>query len=555
MFKLFSHLFNNLGYIIAIAFFFTKLKSAKDIFAHKEYSTKDVFILSSFFSILAIIGTYAGVDYRGAIVNIRNIGVVVAGILAGPEVGILSGLIAGLHRFFINVDPITTLPCSLATMLGGFISAYFYEKCNEKNFYIYGFFVGLLVENLSMLLIFLLVEDKELAKDIISNIYFPMILTNAIGSSIVLLIIQNIIQERDIIAGKQAKLSLEIANKTLPYFRNGESLNEVCKIISDSLGAKAVAITNEKYVIASYSVSKDFKIRHTDIKSEITKEVLRTGKICIIGHCDDLNYFQYISGKIKSCIISPLFQGDKVSGTLKIYFDTKENVTASNKSLVEGLSLLISSQIELSNVENLKTMAKEAELRALQTQINPHFLFNALNTTSFFVRKDPQKAREIILDLSTYLRYNLENACKLVPLDMELLQVKSYFNIEKARFGDKISLNIEVDEDIKNIKIPSLIIQPLVENSVKHGLLKKREGGFVNIWAKKENNGCLITIYDNGIGIEKHIIDELDEKIDKNIGLKNVHNRIKLIYGKGLVVERLENGTKISFYIDGGIDD
>ena len=550
MFKLISHLFNNLGYIIAIAFFFTKLKRAKDIFTHKKYSKKDVFILSCFFSILAIIGTYTGADYRGAIVNVRNIGVVVGGILAGPEVGILAGFIAGLHRLFIDVDPITTIPCATATMIGGFITAYLYKKCNEKNFYLYGFLGGFLVENLSMLLILVMGKDFELAKDIVSNIYFPMILANAVGVSIVLLIIQDIIEEKDIIAGKQAKLSLEIANKTLPYFRNGESLNEVCKIISDSLGAKAVVITNEKYITASYSTSEDFKIAHTDIKSEVTKKVLKTGKICIIGQCDDVKYFQCVTGKIKSCIISPLFQGDKVSGTLKIYFDTKENVTASNQYLVEGLSLLISTQLELSSVENLKTMAKEAELKALQTQINPHFLFNALHTTSFFVRKDPNKAREIIIDLSTYLRYNLENSCKLVPLEMELEQVKAYFNIEKARFGDKISLNIDVDENIKNISIPSLIIQPLVENSIKHGLLKKREGGFVNIISKKENKGCLITIEDNGVGIDQKIIDNLDDRIDKNIGLKNVHNRIKLIYGKGLVVEKLETGTKISLYIE-----
>jgi two-component system LytT family sensor kinase len=550
LFKLISHLFNNLGYIIAIAFFFTKLKRAKDIFTHKKYSKKDVFILSCFFSILAIIGTYTGVDYRGAIVNIRNIGVVVGGILAGPEVGILSGFIAGIHRLFIDADPITTIPCATATMIGGFITAYLYKRCNEKNFYLYGFLGGFLVENLSMLLILIMGKDFELAKDIVSNIYFPMILANAVGVSIVLLIIQDIIEEKDIIAGKQAKLSLEIANKTLPYFRNGESLNEICKIISDSLGAKAVVITNEKYITASYSTSEDFKIAHTDIKSKATKRVLKTGKICIIGQCDDVKYFQCVTGKIKSCIISPLFQGEKVSGTLKIYFDTKENVTASNQYLVEGLSLLISTQLELSSVENLKTMAKEAELKALQTQINPHFLFNALHTTSFFVRKDPNKAREIIIDLSTYLRYNLENACKLVPLEMELEQVKAYFNIEKARFGDKISLNIDVDENVKDINIPSLIIQPLVENSIKHGLLKKREGGFVNIIAKKENKGCLITIEDNGIGIDQKIIDNLDDRIDKNIGLKNVHNRIKLIYGKGLVVEKLETGTKISFYIE-----
>lgn len=550
MFKLLSHLLNNLGYIIAIAFFFTKLESAKNIFTRKKYTQKDIFVLSSFFSILAIIGTYTGVDYRGAIVNIRNIGVVVGGVLAGPEVGILVGLIAGLHRLFVDAGYITTVPCAIATMAGGFITSYLYKKSNEKNCYLYGFLGGFIIENLSMLLILVMGSDFELAKDIVSNIYLPMILANAVGVAIVILIIQDIITEKEIIAGKQAKLSLEIANKTLPYFKNGESLDEVCKIILDSLDAKAVVITNEKYIIASSAESEDFKISHRDIKSEATKQVLKTGKVLVMGEDHEERDFQCVSGKIKSCIISPLFQDDKVSGTLKIYFGTEESVTATNQYLAEGLSLLISTQLELSMVENLKIMAQEAELKALQTQINPHFLFNALHTTAFFVRKDPVKAREVIIDLSTYLRYNLENSCKLVPLSMELEQVKAYFNIEKARFGEKISLAIDVPEELTDICIPSLIIQPLVENSIKHGLLLQREGGTVSISAKKEEQGCILIIEDDGVGISQSIIDDLDKKIEKNIGLRNVHNRIKLMFGKGLNIERLEKGTRISFYIE-----
>ena len=195
-------------------------------------------------------------------------------------------------------------------------------------------------------------------------------------------------------------------------------------------------------------------------------------------------------------------------------------------------------------------MARDAELKALQTQINPHFLFNALHTTAFFVRMDPAKAKEVIIDLSTYLRYNLENASKVVSLDMELTQVKAYVNIEKARFGDKISVEYDVEEGLENIKIPSLTIQPLVENSIKHGLLRQRGGGHVYITAKKKDKGCIVTIEDDGIGIDPKIIEELDGRMEKSIGLKNVHNRIKLMYGKGLVIESLEKGTRISFYIE-----
>lgn len=555
MFELTSRILNNLGYIIALAFFFTKFKRSRNIFTRKEYTKQDIILLSIFFSFLSIIGTYTGINYRGAIVNTRNIGVAVAGIIGGPQVGIITGLAAGFHRLFVEPGSPTTLACGIATMVGGFIGAYFYRKTNEKNAYIYGFITGFLIENLSMFLILVagyFIYNFRVALDIVENIYVPMILANALGVSIVILIIRDIISEQEIMAGKQAKLALEIANKSLPYFRRGQSLNEVCKIILNSIEAQVVVITNDKDIIASHLASEKYILNHTEIKSDATKEVLKTGNFLVLGKEDsDIIDFQCIDGDIKSCIILPLFVGEKkIFGTLKLYFDTSKTVTARKKYLAEGLSMLISTLIEISRMEDFKAMAKEAELKALQTQINPHFLFNALHTISSFVRINPDKAREIIMDLSTYLRYNLENTSNLVPLHKELSQVSTYINIEKARFGDKISVICDVPQEFLDIKVPPLIIQPLVENSIKHGILKRREGGLVQILAKQENKGCVIIIEDNGVGIEQSIIDNINNKISKNIGLKNVHNRLKLLFGNGLSIEKLTNGTRISFYIE-----
>lgn len=550
MFNLMSHLLNNLGYIIVIAFFFTKFDSARNIFTREKYSRKDIIILSAFFSGLAIIGTYVGVDYKGSIANTRNIGVIVGGILAGPQVGIISGIIAGLHRLSIDTGPFTTVPCSISTILGGYLAAYLYKKSSGKTRYMYGFIGGFIVENLSMLLIIIMNTDKVLAWEIVRNIYLPMILANAVGVSVVILIIEGIIEEKEIMAGMQAKTALEIANKTLPYFRKGESLNEVCRIILEYLEAKAVVLTNEKNIIASYSESEIYKIDHNEIKSDATKRVLKTGEILIANKSTDEVNFKCISGKIKSCIIAPLFQGEKIKGTLKIYFDKNGFITARKKYLVIGLSQLIATQLEITKMENLKTMARDAELKVLQAQINPHFLFNALNTTAFFVRTDPAKAREVIIDLSTYLRFNLENFSKLVPLSQELEQVKAYMNIEKSRFN-KINSFYEIEEGTGDIKIPSLTIQPLVENSIKHGFLKSRNEGNIYIKVRKREKGCEIIIEDDGIGIEQKVIDELDiPEIEKSVGLKNVHNRIKLLYGTGLQITRLEKGTRISFNIE-----
>lgn len=555
MFELTSRILNNLGYIIALAFFFTKFKRARNIFTKKEHTKRDILLLSIFFSFLSIIGTYSGIYYRGAIVNTRNIGVAVAGIIGGPQVGIITGIIAGIHRFFLDINSPTTIACAIASVLGGFITSLFFKKTNEKNCYIYGFISGFIIENLSMILILItgyFIYDFNVAVDIVKNIYLPMILANALGVSIVIIIIEDLISEKEIIAGKQAKLALEIANKSLPYIRRGESLDEVCKIILESLEAKVVIITDDKYIIAHHLISKEYVLNHSEIKSEATKQVLKTGEFLILGKEEsDIVDFQCIYGNIKSCIILPLFQGEKkIYGTLKLYFDTPKSVTARKQYLAEGLSMLISTQIELSNIENFKAMAKEAELKALQTQINPHFLFNALHTISSFVRIEPDKAREIIINLSNYLRYNLENFSKLLPLEEELNQVNAYINIEKARFGDKIQIIYNIPEEFLKLKLPSLIIQPLVENSIKHGILKRREGGKVSISAVKKDDGCLISIEDDGVGIEQNIIDGINSKIEKNIGLKNVHNRLKLIYGKGLIIEKLNRGTKISFYIE-----
>lgn len=555
MFELTSRLLNNLGYIIALAFFFTKFKRARNIFTKKEYTKLDIILLSIFFSFLSIIGTYTGIYYRGAIVNTRNIGVAVAGIIGGPQVGIITGYIAGIHRFFIDTQSPTTLACGISSIIGGFITTLFFRKTNEKNCYIYGFISGFLIENLSMILILLsgfFLYNFNIAIDIVKNIYFPMIIANALGVSIVIIIIEDLISEKEILAGKQAKLALEIANKSLPYIRKGNSLNEVCKIILEALEAKVVIITDDKNIIASSVISDEYVLNHSKIKSTATKQVLKTGEFLILGKDeDDLVDFQYISENIKSCIILPLFQEErKISGTLKLYFDTTKSATARKQYLAEGLSMLISTQIELSNIENFKSMAKEAELKALQTQINPHFLFNALHTISSFVRIEPNKAREIIINLSTYLRYNLENFSKLLPLHEELQQVEAYINIEKARFGNKIKTIYNIPESSLTLQLPSLIIQPLVENSIKHGILKRREGGTVTISVIEKEKGYNIIIEDDGIGIDQSIIDGIDDKIEKNIGLKNVHNRLKILYGKGLNIEKLEKGTRISFNIN-----
>ena len=550
-----SHLISNIGCSAIIAFFFIKIDKANIIIKSNAKSKKDIIALSFFFSLLAISGTYIGLNFNGAILNTRNMGVVAGGLLGGPYVAALTGLVAGIHRAIINLGRETAIPCAIATIIGGFLTAYISRFAKNKDRMFFAFLLAFVVENLSMALILLIQKDKALAQSIVKNFYIPMVFMNSVGAAILILLVEDIIQKSELIAGNQAKLALEIANKTLPYFRNTENLNEVCKIIANSLGARATVITDTKEIIAGFSTDKSV-INKSNIRSNNTREVLKTGEVMLVIKDDEdeiIEDFFYISPHIKSCIILPLKEKNDVSGTLKIFFDTAEKITEKNRYLMIGLSHLISTQMEISKVENLISLLKYSELKALQSQINPHFLFNVLNTMTSLIRTNPEKAREVTIDLSNYLRYNLDNNLKSVELIKELNQIDTYIKIEKARFGDKLNIIYDVDESLYNFQIPSLIIQPLVENSIKHGILKKRDNGFVKIIVKRIDKDIEVAIEDDGVGIEQAVIDNLDKKIEENIGLKNVHQRLKLLYGEGLNITKLEQGTRIKFKILGGV--
>ena len=550
-----SHLISNIGCSAIIAFFFIKIDKANIIIKSKAKSKKDIVALSFFFSLLSISGTYIGLNFNGAILNTRNMGVVAGGLLGGPYVAAITGLIAGIHRAVVNLGRETAIPCAIATIIGGFLTAYVSRFTKNKDRMFFAFLLAFVVENLSMALILLIQKDKALAQSIVKNFYIPMVFMNSVGAAILILLVEDIIQKSELIAGNQAKLALEIANKTLPYFRNTENLSEVCKIIANSLGARATVITDTKEIIAGFSTDKSV-INRSNIRSNNTREVLKTGEVMLVIKDDEdeiIEDFFYISPHIKSCIILPLKEKNDVSGTLKIFFDTAEKITEKNRYLMIGLSHLISTQMEISKVENLISLLKYSELKALQSQINPHFLFNVLNTMTSLIRTNPEKAREVTIDLSNYLRYNLDNNLKSVELIKELNQIDTYIKIEKARFGEKLNIIYDVDESLYNFQIPSLIIQPLVENSIKHGILKKRDNGFVKIIVKRIDKDIEVAIEDDGVGIEQAVIDNLDKKIEENIGLKNVHQRLKLLYGEGLNITKLEQGTRIKFKILGGV--
>jgi signal transduction histidine kinase len=196
--------------------------------------------------------------------------------------------------------------------------------------------------------------------------------------------------------------------------------------------------------------------------------------------------------------------------------------------------------------------AIHSEMAFLQAQIKPHFLYNALNTIIAFCWTDPEKAAELITELSNYLRssFDFSNMDKFVHIEKEIEFVQSYLAIEKARFEEKINCQYDV-EDI-NFMIPTLVLQPIVENAVKHGILKKEEGGTIKISIKQSDDSIIIKVEDNGVGISKDKLTSIvdDNLKSKSVGLKNIIKRLKHIYGYGVEIQsEVKKGTTVSIKI------
>jgi sensor histidine kinase YesM len=206
--------------------------------------------------------------------------------------------------------------------------------------------------------------------------------------------------------------------------------------------------------------------------------------------------------------------------------------------------------------QRLQSEVKEAEIAFLRSQIKPHFLYNALNSIAALSLDEPRKAKELIYDLSQYLRsgFNFKQMGSLTTIENELELVKAYINIEKARFGARLGVEYNVEANL-DILIPPLILQPLVENAIRHGLMSNLRGGTVKISVKQEEDDAIrIAIEDNGCGMSERQRDEiLKPNADKTgIGLWNINQRIRLLYGTSLRIETAEGiGTKVILDIPG----
>nr|WP_281732748.1 sensor histidine kinase [Franconibacter sp. IITDAS19] len=539
--------FDRAALMLICLFFLIRIRLFRELLHKSAHTAKELLAVTAIFSLFALFSTWSGVPVEGSLVNVRIIAVMSGGILFGPWVGIITGLIAGVHRYLIDMGGITSIPCFITSIVAGCLSGWIHQRVPKAQHWRIGILAGMACETLTMILVIVWAPTLSLGLDIVSKIGVPMIL-GTVSIGFIVLLVRSVEGEKEASAARQAKLALDIANKTLPLFRqvNSESLRQVCAIICRDIKADAVAITNNERVLAYVGVGEHNYRDNNDELSPTTLQAIRYGKI-IIKNNDEAHR----TPEIHSMLVIPLWEKGVVTGTLKIYYCHAHQITSSLQEMAIGLSQIISTQLEVSRTEQLREMANKAELRALQSKINPHFLFNALNAISSSIRLNPDTARQLIFNLSRYLRYNIElNDDEQIDIKRELYQIKDYIAIEQARFGDKLTVIYDIDEEV-NCVVPSLLIQPLVENAIVHGIQPRKGKGVVTISVTESGNRVRIAVRDTGHGIDQQVIDrvEANEMPGNKIGLLNVHHRVRLLYGEGLLIRRLDPGTEIAFYV------
>jgi len=558
------NLLERLGILAVLFFLMMRFELFRRLLTGRATGREKLFH-AVYFGVAGIFATYSGFPMHGAIANLRTVPIVIGGILGGPLVGLSAGIIAGVHRYLFDIDGVTSLACGIATPLAGVVAGLLYRRLHRKTFdSLTAFFIGIVAELIKMGLIVLLARPQAAGLNVVQTIGLPSILANAFGIGVIVELIASVTREQERAMAQQAQTTLNIAFRTLPYLRHGlnrDSAAEAAHIIREMTGLDAVALSSEGEILAHEGLDGKHHVPGGRSLPHAARQAFETGSVVIARTKSAIGYTDH-GGVLGSVIVVPLKKWDKTVGVMELYRLKEFGISRLDVELANGLAHLFSNQLELGEVEIQRKLVAEAEIKALQAQINPHFLFNAISTISSYTRTDPQTASCLLVKLADFFRKNISPTANEVPLSVELEHCEAYIAIEKARFEERLSIVYEIDDEALSCNVPSLILQPLVENGVRHGILPKEGGGVIHIGARKADHDLMVYVKDNGVGMsQERIRSLLSETLSPHTGdglglaLRNVNGRLTALYGKDRALQ-IESepgaGTTVRFTVPVG---
>jgi two-component system LytT family sensor kinase len=458
------------------------------------------------FSIFCILGTYFGLHIDDSIANTRAIGAVMGGLLGGPVVGGLVGLTGGLHRY--SMGGMTALSCMISTivegLLGGLVHSVLTRRGRTDKVFspLTAGAITFVAELVQMLIILLIARPFDDAFRLVSNIAAPMMVTNTVGAALFMRILLDKRAMFEKYTSAFSATALKVAASTEGILRQGfNEVNsmKVAQVLYEELDIGAVAITDREKLLAFTGIGDDHHLPGKPISSSYTQRAIETGEV-VYADGNEVPYrcSLHPQCKLGSTLVIPLRgENQRVMGTIKLYEAKNRLFSSINRTLGEGIAQLLSAQILAGQYERQKAMLTQSEIKLLHAQVNPHFLFNALNTIKAVIRRDSEQASQLVQYLSTFFRKNLKRPSEIVTLADEIEHVNAYLQIEKARFQSRLQVTLTVPDELSHQQLPAFTLQPIVENAIKHGTSQLLDTGEVSITARREGQYLMLDIEDN----------------------------------------------------------
>lgn len=538
----------NISLLLLAATVLTEVRPLRLILKNQERSLFNQLCLGVVFGLLSICSTYTGLPYQGAIVNTRVISTVAAGLVGGPLSGIFAGAISGVHRYFYRPSGFTSLACGIGTFCFGLIGAACYLRLSRRprgN----GVLVGITVcaELIQALIILAIARPFSAALSLEKAILLPKMVINSLGLIIFMRVLDRLNRNLTIELVEQRALALFIAQECLPYLREGmgsrTALQKAADTVREKLPDFQVAITNREQVLAASGIAL---VDH-DLPRFARQAMEENRQVVVRNYRGEDGA---AAPPDSAAIAAPLLREGEVVGTLILIVPLGPNlILEADLRTTQSLAQLFSSMLELGELQHEIGLRQQAELRALQSQINPHFLFNALNTISALCLTDPDRARETILVLANYFRQTLSINESFVTLEQEMSNVDNYLFLTQVRFEGAIHVVRELPDDLTALRLPPLILQPIVENAVRHGGTQVDER-HVRIQIQQDGERAYIRVSDKGHGFPPKVLQRLQDPQDPGYsGLFNVRKRLRGIYGNQceFSIQSSERGSTVAF--------
>ncbi|MFI6638430.1 sensor histidine kinase [Streptomyces sp. NPDC050504] len=330
--------------------------------------------------------------------------------------------------------------------------------------------------------------------------------------------------------------TLHTASLAAPPLRAGlteEAARKSAKRLRSLLGTDALCLTDRDRVLAWDGVGE----HHGERVLEHIGALIAGGRDTAFGdQCGDLDC------PLRWAVAVPLTVDDRVLGALVAYAPRESAVLARAAGEV---ARWVCVQLELAELDRSRTRLIEAEIKALRAQISPHFVFNSLAAIASFVRTDPERARELLLEFADFTRYSFRRHGEFTTLAEELHSIDQYLALVRARFGDRLSVTLQIAPEVLPVALPFLCLQPLVENAVKHGLEGAVKNSRITLSALDAGSEAEVVIEDDGAGMEPERLRRIlrgEGGPSTGIGLLNVDERLRQVYGDDYGL-RIETGV------------